>query len=115
VEAITNDAVLCADSVEVDRIEPWPDDVVECVCQDLVVHSSGPSTLGCTSQVHKVLAPGFQGAVDPRVTGLGLPGSPGSPSLSINWLPPGSLILLCFCFYCALPRALLMCLGLRRR
>jgi hypothetical protein len=68
----------------VDGIEPQSDDATGGPCLDLVVCSSGPSMPRCTSSINVIPALRFSGAVDLGVVGLGLLGSPLSPSSPVN-------------------------------
>jgi hypothetical protein len=72
--------LLGINCVEVDGIEPRPDEATRSSCFDIVMHSPDPSMIGCTSSGDTVPAPGFSGAVDSGVVGPRLSGSPGSPS-----------------------------------
>jgi hypothetical protein len=86
-ETIATDAPLGVDNVEVDEIEPQPDDVTGGPCLVLVVHSAVPSMPGGIAPGNAVPATGFFGAVDLGVAGLELSGSPNSPSPHVSWGP----------------------------
>jgi hypothetical protein len=85
VDAVTFDALLGVDSIEVNGVEPRPSEASEGPCLDLALHSSGPIYPGCTALGIAVPTLEFSGAMDPKVAGLGLSDSPGSSCLPIDW------------------------------
>jgi hypothetical protein len=83
-EVVAGDTWLGAVSVEADEIGPQPDDVAWGPFLDLVMHGSSPDALGHTALGDAVPAPGFSGAVDPRVARPGLLSSLGSQPPPVN-------------------------------
>jgi hypothetical protein len=80
---VASNARLGVDSIEADRTEPRPNNVVGDPRLDKVMCGSGPNMHRWTAMGDVVPAPGFLGAMDPRVVGPGLSGSLGSlPHLS---------------------------------
>jgi hypothetical protein len=75
VEVVAGDTQLGAVSIEVDGIEPQPDDAIGGPCLDLVMRYSSPSMPERTTPGNAILVPG---AVDLGVAGLWLLGSPSS-------------------------------------
>jgi hypothetical protein len=71
VEAVANNALLGAGSVEMDEIEPQLDDATRGPCLDFVMHGSGLGMLECTTLGDTVLELGFSETVDPGVAKLG--------------------------------------------
>jgi hypothetical protein len=83
-ETLTTDTPLDANSVEVDKIEPRPDNATWGPCLDVMVHSPCPSMPRGAALGNMVPNPGFLGVMDPRVVGLGFPGSPSPHSPPIS-------------------------------
>jgi hypothetical protein len=84
-EVVANDTLLGTNSIEADKIEPQQDDASGGPCLDLVVHSSDPSMLRCTTPSNAIPTLGFSGVIDLGVIELGLLDSLGSPSPPVNW------------------------------
>jgi hypothetical protein len=72
-------------NVEVDGAGPQPGDDVGGPLHNLVVHGAGLGTPVSTTPGTVILALESLGAKGPGTAELFLPGSPGSPSLPIDW------------------------------
>jgi hypothetical protein len=72
-ELAADDTLLCTSSVEMDRAEPWLDDATGGLCWDLMVCSSTPFALRCTTSGDAVPTTGFSGAMGIRTVSVRFP------------------------------------------
>jgi hypothetical protein len=85
VELGPDGAPLGTINVEANGADPWLGDGAGSPLHDLVVCGCGLGMPGRTKSDDAVPAPGSLGTVHPGITGLLLPGPPGSSSPSIDY------------------------------